>query len=219
MNICLFYVQLTNRGRGEKMEYDRRDLRVMKTKEAIESALFKLIDEQSEDDITVKKLAFTAKINRGTFYLHYKNIDELFNTYYDNFESALQPLLVNFKESLLKQPKSDELILQATTQVLNVIEENKQIFKFLLLNPKKIHYFHKLQQFTEEIMFTNYDNLPTSNTTVPQPYYGAYAFSSFMKIAEQWVERDCQESSEEIAKILSTLNIKGPFIEFNNSKR
>lgn len=200
------------------MEHDRKDLRVVKTKEAIESALFTLIDNQRDDAITVKDLTVTAKINRGTFYLHYKNIEELLNTYYNNFETALQPLLVNLKDSLLKQPKSDERILQSTIQLLNIVKENKKIFKFLLLNSKSDHYYKKLQHLTEEMMFTIDNNMPTNNTTVPQSYYGTYAFSAFMKVAEQWVEGDCQESSEEIAQILSTLNIKGPFMASNNLK-
>ncbi|MTV82594.1 TetR/AcrR family transcriptional regulator [Secundilactobacillus folii] len=47
------------------------DLRVVKTKQAIESAFVSLVLEEGFDRITVSELAAKAMINRQTFYQHY----------------------------------------------------------------------------------------------------------------------------------------------------
>ncbi|WP_374963170.1 TetR/AcrR family transcriptional regulator [Lysinibacillus sp. RS5] len=43
------------------------------TKSAIKNALIIQIEEVGFERVTVKNLASTANINRGTFYLHYKD--------------------------------------------------------------------------------------------------------------------------------------------------
>jgi len=49
------------------------DRRIARTKAAIREALVALIEEKGFDALTVKDIATRANINRGTFYLHYKD--------------------------------------------------------------------------------------------------------------------------------------------------
>ena len=58
---------------GEKKE----DLRVVKTKEIIKNTFKDMISEMDYEEITIKELTNRAKINRKTFYLHYKSLDDL----------------------------------------------------------------------------------------------------------------------------------------------
>lgn len=51
-----------------------KDRRIQKTKDAIQSALAKLLREKSIDKMTVKLLCEVANINKSTFYLHYRDI-------------------------------------------------------------------------------------------------------------------------------------------------
>ena len=55
------------------------DLRVIKTKRRIKEVFGELISKKELRKITVTELAKTAEINKGTFYLHYKDIYELYN--------------------------------------------------------------------------------------------------------------------------------------------
>lgn len=53
------------------------DRRVVRTKNAIRQAFFKLVDERDYDKVTVAALAREANIDRKTFYLHYASIDDV----------------------------------------------------------------------------------------------------------------------------------------------
>ncbi|MBR2547635.1 MAG: TetR/AcrR family transcriptional regulator [Eubacterium sp.] len=55
------------------------DLRVIKTLDSIETALITLLKTRPIDRITVTELAHTARINKGTFYLHYTDIYDLYD--------------------------------------------------------------------------------------------------------------------------------------------
>ena len=53
------------------MENKERDLRVERTKESIKNSFLELMKEKEFEKITVKDITTRARINRGTFYIHY----------------------------------------------------------------------------------------------------------------------------------------------------
>ena len=55
----------------------KEDLRVIKTKGAIQNTFRKMLCEMDYKDITIKELTARALINRKTFYLHYNSLDDL----------------------------------------------------------------------------------------------------------------------------------------------
>ena len=52
------------------------DRRVRKTRSQLRKCLSILLETKKIQNITVKELAQMADINRGTFYLHYKDVYE-----------------------------------------------------------------------------------------------------------------------------------------------
>ncbi|WP_425524836.1 TetR/AcrR family transcriptional regulator [Bacillus atrophaeus] len=54
------------------------DRRSIKTKSAIKHAFLKLLHEKEINKITVSDLSKKADISRGTFYLHYKDVFDLY---------------------------------------------------------------------------------------------------------------------------------------------
>ena len=53
------------------------DIRVKKTKRAIQRAFIELLREKPIEKITVKEIAERAEINKTTFYAHYETLDAL----------------------------------------------------------------------------------------------------------------------------------------------
>lgn len=63
----------------------KTDLRVIKTKRNIKATFLKLLSEKPLDKISITELAKAAEINKGTFYLHYVDIYELYNELLSDF--------------------------------------------------------------------------------------------------------------------------------------
>ena len=53
------------------------DRRVRKTRKQLRECLIALLKEKKVQDITVRELTDMADLNRGTFYLHYKDVCDL----------------------------------------------------------------------------------------------------------------------------------------------
>ena len=71
------------------MEEKVVDRRVRKTKRQLRLALMKLMAEKSVKDISVRELAAIADINRGTFYIHYKDVYDLLASLEDELADGL----------------------------------------------------------------------------------------------------------------------------------
>ena len=74
------------------------DARVRRTKKMLRAALAKLLEEKGgAADITVKALCEECGINRGTFYLHYRDVNDLLT-------GIEQELREGFEEELARVP-------------------------------------------------------------------------------------------------------------------
>ena len=74
------------------MEEKVVDRRVRKTKRQLRLALMKLMADKSIKDISVRELAAIADINRGTFYIHYKGVNDLLLHLEDEMAERLSEL-------------------------------------------------------------------------------------------------------------------------------
>lgn len=65
------------------------DKRILRTRLAVFNAVFELATEKDLDKITVVELCERAGINKSTFYLHYKSINDCFQKCFDFFMSRI----------------------------------------------------------------------------------------------------------------------------------
>lgn len=79
------------RARGEEMA---EDLRVVKTRRAIEGAMERLLVEKPFDAITVQAILDEALVNRKTFYSHYRDKYDLVRKMADEFMADVHAMVV-----------------------------------------------------------------------------------------------------------------------------
>jgi len=65
------------------------DKRIVRTRLAVFNALFDLATEKEIDKITVVELCERAGINKSTFYLHYRSINDCFQKCFDLFTEKM----------------------------------------------------------------------------------------------------------------------------------
>lgn len=109
------------------MAINENDSRVRRTKKLIRKGLMELAQEKPIEKISVKELADRVDINRGTFYLHYTDIENLIDSIhkeiYDNFNTLLSDVTV---ERIKNEPA--EILFD----ICNFLYENSDICSVLL---------------------------------------------------------------------------------------
>lgn len=100
------------------------DKRVIKTRTAVFNAVFDLSTEKEIDKITVTELCHKAGINKSTFYLHYKSIDDCFQKCFDSFINKILELGEDIDYN--QTANNPEILVEKT---LDIVERNMQYFE------------------------------------------------------------------------------------------
>lgn len=80
------------------------DIRVKKTRRAIQKAFIELLREKPIEKITVKEIAERAEINKTTFYAHYETLDALTDQMEQQTVRMVTEQMTGGAQQLLEQP-------------------------------------------------------------------------------------------------------------------
>lgn len=192
------------------------DLRVIRTKESIRDALVELIDEKGFEAITVKDITTRAKINRGTFYAHYQDKFDLMTKCEDEIILEMSRIAKQNFPGVIAALGSNSPTLAAFPLVVSIFEylnENSGFMKAVLGPKGDLSFQTRLKDFMWKTLF-GYDSnalIKQENLLVPGHYLVSYVASAHIGIIQQWLNSGRKESPQEMAEILSTITVNGPF--------
>jgi len=158
--------------------------------EKIEDAFLSLLEKYRYEDITISQICKKANINRSTFYCHYDDINDLIIKIEAKFANGTANIF-NYGER-----QTNEAIIE----MFKFVKENKYFYKSFLNIPyvTLAEYNAKiecLKNIGEKTNMKSKDNIGI--------YYRACFFGAGIKeMCRIWLERDCKESPEEMAKLL-----------------
>lgn len=180
------------------------DRRVKKTKKAMHEALAQLLSEKPLNNISVREIADIADINRGTFYLHYKDV-------YDMVEKLQNEIFEKFNEIVNNhEPKrnSDELF-PLLVELFNLLADNSELAKVLMSKNGDAAFVDKLKQVIREKCFVNVQNkFGISNSKIFNYFYH-YIVSGCIGIFGEWLNSGMKESSLEMANLTQKMILTG----------
>ena len=107
----------------------KKDLRVIKTKKMIYTALVELMKEKTFEEIKVSDICEKALINRSTFYAHYEDKYELLVDFIKDLKDEFSQKLENNKALNIK-----EYYLELIKIFLNHVEDKKDIYSSIMIH-------------------------------------------------------------------------------------
>lgn len=119
------------------------DLRVRRTKKLIGGAFIELMQEKGFEEITVKDIADRAFINRNTFYLHYRDKNDL-------LKAVCADCLENWRR-IITQPRSGNEDQHFRPLIVDTLQEisQKRMFYRTMMDSSGTTYF--IDQLKKEI--------------------------------------------------------------------
>ena len=179
------------------------------TKKLIRSALATLLVENSLDEITVQQIVDKALINRSTFYLHYQDKYDLYDSLVQELLNDLQEVLEKTSlynlEAIKKVAQQPDQTLDITDQFLKHIDTNRDLYSVLITD----------QVFQKKFVTIVSDNMYKGNN-LPRIITNHIAYGSTGIILE-WLTKDTPYSSSYISKLLSRFAII-EILEYKNLK-
>jgi len=115
----------------------KTDRRILRTRDRLGDALIALIQEKPFDQVTVQEVLDRAGVGRSTFYLHYRDKDDLFVSDVEEFLEAMATALSRRKD------KSHRVAPIA--EFFEHVAEGKKLYK-ALVESGRIQDFYDLAQ-------------------------------------------------------------------------
>ena len=156
------------------------------TKHYIVEALFRLIDENEYDKITVSDIARKAGVGRATFYRYFKSKEDVF-TYYFNKTAG------EFRSSQRYFPRCKQDHIDIATTVFDMFKKNKDAFK--LLKKARLEGFYL--NYLNDMLSKSFSDSGIDNPYQPYIYAGM-----LFNVSMAWLETDCATDSAELANLI-----------------
>lgn len=199
------------------MPEQKTDRRIVRTKRMIQDALAELMEEKAFERITVRDLTEKADINRGTFYLHYRDKYDLLEQSENEIIQEMEELFAEMQRSNIEGDLSYPLTFRESQEpyplmikLFEYLAENSRFMK-IILGPQGDPAFQgKLKEMLRRNITQNIVIQAKEDTIVPIEYLIAYVSSTYLGIIQHWLENGAKESPRDVSLILARIMLLRP---------
>lgn len=169
------------------------DRRIQKTRKSLRDALHSLVLDRGYDDLSIQDITDKANLGRATFYLHYREKDEL-------LEDLLREFSQNFAQRHgSKINFSDRKVVQS---MFEYAEDYYDFYRIMAIGKGGVIGMRKLQAIIRETYAQYLDTIESSSAgkfTVPRAFLDNFMASSLMSTIFLWLDQDMPYSPAEMA--------------------
>lgn len=171
-----------------------------RTKKQIQDAFLKILEGTSFEAITVGEIAKEAKINRGTFYLHYKDKYDL----QERMEEELFGKLGDYIDELQSRYTStitfEKEQERLAAMLFSFFESHSKILKIFLSDHGSAGFHFRLRDAFIEKVRNNIEKNEHFNATlnVPINYFLSFITAAFLGLIEEWIKNGLNRTPEEM---------------------
>ena len=170
------------------------DRRVIKTRRQLKKGLAALMKEKSVNQITVKELVEEVDINRSTFYLHFKDIQDLLREIEENMEAQI-------KRAIEEHPivSGNENAFYFIEDMFRVLDEEREISKALIGPNGDMGFIHRIERIIKENSRGTLEKMfPGKKEDLK--YFYAFCLSGCLGLVKVWLNEGEEKSPEEMAQ-------------------
>lgn len=180
------------------------DRRVRKTRRQLRECLITLLKEKKVQDITVRELTDMADLNRGTFYLHYKDV-------FDLLEKTEAELQEDFNQLVCKHDAVD--LKQRPSVIFNeiyyLVYDNADLIEILLGENGDLNFVNRLKLLIREKCLKDWMEVFRSGNAAAFDAFFSFIVSGCIGLVQYWLQTGLKETPEQMAKLTEHIITKG----------
>ena len=175
---------------------------VRRTKEKLRQGLTELLKKKPVKNITVREIADLVDINRGTFYLYYKDI-------YDLVQQIENEMFEEFNEIVRLKESNGEPPSPVMTDVFNFLAENADMCMVLIGPNGDLEFVNRLKNLVRDRCLYYWTKIYNAKSTKYFEFFYAFFMYGCIGMFEEWLKTGRKETSEEMADIMDKMIMNG----------
>lgn len=184
---------------------DRKENRsIQRTQTLLKDGLTSLMKQKPIQKISVKELTDSVNLNRGTFYLHYKDI-------YDLMEQIESDLLQEFQEinDTHKFSEMNGSPYPLLVDLFRFLKKHAEFARILVIENRDQHFVDQLKHILLERCMTDWAQMFENANQELYSFYSSYVLSGCIGILETWLRDGTVQSPEVMAKYAENVILHG----------
>lgn len=185
------------------------DRRIARSRRALRAALIELVEERGVDGFSVNDLCARADLNRGTFYNHFRDKEDLIAALEDEVLDELR----RFSDEMggltlvdLAKLRAMRAPLPPLVALFDSLRAQSDFLHAMLGQRGDARFGQRLRdtvctELIWSLLHEGYRREPTAFVE----YYVAFYASAYLGVIARWLETGMRESSEDMARIAMRL--------------
>lgn len=174
-----------------------------KTKQLIQTSFIQILENKPFESITIGDITKTAKINRGTFYLHYQDkfdlLDQIEQQLFADIGSHIEELQSRYLSTDTFEEEQEHL----AAALFSSIERHSPILKIFLSAHGRAGFHIRFRDAFSEKVRVNIEKHESFSAAlnVPIEYFLSFITSAFLGLIEQWIQNGLDKTPQEMTAL------------------
>ena len=171
------------------MSTEAVDRRVRRTRKQLRECLVTLLKQKKVQDITVRELTELADLNRGTFYLHYKDV-------FDLLEKTESELLDDFNQLVMKHDAEDlkKHPYGIFVEIYTLAYDNADLVEILLGENGDLNFLNRLKQLIRDKCLHDWMEVFRAGNPAIFDAYFSFIVSGCVGLVQYWLKTGMKET-------------------------
>ena len=183
---------------GGAMKNKKNDHRSRYTQMIVKEALLKLLAEKPLNKIGVSELCLFAKVNRGTFYNHFYDVFDVYESIESGLYDEVKSKLENIKSYDLDKPFFKEIML--------LIYKNADLIRLIINDRNNSDILKRIIEFVRNKFIEEWSEAFKWHTAAFLSKIFSYLINGSIGVISDWIYSDMREPLDEIAATIAELN-------------
>jgi AcrR family transcriptional regulator len=182
----------------------RLDRRVQRTRKLLRESLMALILEEGYDEISIQDITDKANLGRATFYLHFKDKEELLLDVMDQFMSSFLDQVPQFSEN---QWRLEEI--KPIVKLFDFAAENYDLYRIMIIGSGGITASRQLHRsIADNIKACVQSEIKErgAEPIVPVDFIANHFAGSLLATIYWWLDNDLPYTVEEMAEMFQKVS-------------
>lgn len=192
----------------------KTDRRLLRTRQLLRQTLLELMAEKGYKNVTVTDIATRANINRGTFYLHYKDVPDMLEQLKEELFERISRHIAELDPRQVVEHANNGQVYPTAVKIFEEFAAHADFFKVLIGPKGDMSYAYRFKTFMAGHLHSRLALFQPDDRrlAVPREYIIAYMSSANLGVLLHWIDTGMQRTPQEMGAIMTQLVAKGALI-------
>src|SRR5512139_2214965 len=199
---------------------NKTDRRIQRTRQSLHTALLELIKEKDYDAISIEEITDRANVGRATFYLHYKDKEDLLLEEFREMAYEKVQVLSEIPFSAWLQSQEETADFKGKRPapplliVFEHVYENSELYYILLKSERSSRVVERIRKIATEAIAQFVETKAKTDPipllfTVPIEFFAAFFSGALLSTVDWWLEEDMKHTPREMTHLFQSLFFQG----------